>query len=67
MAAVAVVEKTNPIVLLADAVNQLAMIVEGIAFYTAQHGYTDVTYPRRRRWVEDTQKIRENISELIPE
>lgn len=57
---------TDAIVLLADAVNQLAMVVEEVSYYAAQHGYTDVTMGRRRRWQETVRKQRELIAELIP-
>lgn len=55
------------VVKLADAMNQIAMAVEDIAYYYAQHGYTDSTYPRRARLQSEMRAVREQIAELIPE
>jgi len=59
-------QEGTPTVILADAVNQLAMIVEELVFATHQPGYTIENKQRRRRWQKIIREQREAIAELIP-
>lgn len=60
-------ERDAAIVKVADAVNQIAIVVESMAYYCSQNGYLDITNPRRAGWMETVRQQRELIAELIPE
>jgi hypothetical protein len=57
----------EPTAVLADAVNQLAMVVEDIARHTTWGGYEIESKARRRDWIERVRKERERVAHLIPE
>lgn len=57
----------DPTIVLADAVNQLAMIVEEVVVRYAQVGYTDENNARRRRWRKTLRQQREAIAGLLLE
>ena len=53
-------------VILADAINQVALVVEELAWYSVQHGYTDETAARRLSWQRTLREQRESVARLIP-
>jgi hypothetical protein len=55
------------VVVLADAVNQLGMVVEEMARRVEWPGYTLSIDKTRRDWIERVRKERERVAELIPE